>query len=392
MLDLTRYLAGPYGAMLLADMGAEVIKIEEPNGGDPIRQAGPPFVNGESAYYLSINKNKQSVVIDLRQPAGQDLFARLAEKSDVVIENYRPGVVKRLGIDYPTLAPRNPRLVYCSISGFGQTGPYRDRPAYDLIFQAMGGGISITGTEDGQLARQGLGIGDLAAGMFAAFGVASCLAERERTGKGRYLEVSALDGQIALLGYIAGYYFADGRILGPQGTGHDTMVPYGMFPAADGNVVIACFTDAFWRKLCAAIDRSEWADDPGLATIPQRRERKKEVVARLTQEFKRFTRDELLDRLYAAEVPAGPVYNVAEALNDRQVRSRGMVVDVEHPAYGPFKVTGNPIKIEGCEDAAVSPAPVLGEQTEPVLRGLLELSDAELTELAGRGVINPGPK
>ncbi|MBI4504249.1 MAG: CoA transferase, partial [Chloroflexi bacterium] len=274
VLDLTRFLAGPYGAMMLGDMGAEVIKIEEP-GGDPIRAVGPPFVDGESAYYLSINKNKRSVGIDLRKPHGRQVFCRLVERCDAVLENYRPGVTKRLGIDYETLRGVNPRLVYCSISGFGQDGPYAQRPGFDILFQAMSGGLSLTGTPDGQIARMGLGIGDMAGGMFGAFGVASALFARERTGEGAYVDVGCLDGQVALLAYFAGYYFADGRILGPQGTGHDTVVPYGLYRAKDKPIVVACLTEAFFQKLCEVLGRPDLPQDPRYATIGARRENRR---------------------------------------------------------------------------------------------------------------------
>jgi formyl-CoA transferase/CoA:oxalate CoA-transferase len=386
VLDLTRFLAGPYGAMMLADMGAEVIKIEEP-GGDPIRQVGPPFVNGESAYYLSISKNKRSIGVDLRQPEGRQVLYRLVERADALIENYRPGVTKRLGIDYDTLAAINPRLVYCSISGFGQTGPYRDRPGFDILFQAMGGGLSLTGTADGKLVRMGLGIGDMAGGMFGAFGIASALFARERTGRGAYIDVSCLDGQIALLAYFAGYYFADGRILGPQGTGHDTIVPYGLYYAADRPIVIACLTDAFFKRLCAVLGRPDIADDPRYATIADRREHRKVLEPLIAELIAQRPADEILRGLYEGGVPAAPVYNVAEALNDEHVLARHMVVDVQHPTVGAWKVTGNPVKVAGVPDDVAEPPPLLGQHTDEILGGVLGCGADEIAALRASGAV-----
>ena len=255
ILDLSRMLAGPYGSMLLADMGAEVIKIEDPDGGDPMRAMGPPFLpDGESAYYLAINRNKKSVVIDLTKAGGRDVFLDLVRAADVVWENFRPGVMERLGCDYRSLAPLNPRLVYCAISAYGQEGPYRDWPAFDLALQAMGGAMSLTGEPGGHPMRMGLPIGDLAGGMFGAFAVAGALLRRERTGEGALVDLSLLDCQASLLSYMAQYFWTDGKVPGPMGSGHASVVPYGAYATSDGHMTVAVFNNRFWAGFCRALD------------------------------------------------------------------------------------------------------------------------------------------
>ncbi|HLE44854.1 MAG TPA: CoA transferase, partial [Methylomirabilota bacterium] len=281
VLDLSRMLAGPYGAMLLADLGAEVVKIEEPGGGDPMRAMGPPFLDGESAYFLSINRNKKSVALDLDRPEGRAVFLDLCRVADVVWENFRPGVMARLGCDPATLRALNPRLVVCSISAFGQEGPYRDWPAFDLALQAMGGAMSITGEEGRPPVRMGLPMGDLAGGMFGALAVAGALFRRAQTGEGTAIDLSLLDCQVSLLTYVAQYYWADGRVPGRVGSGHASVVPYQAFATRDSFLVVAVFAEKFWSGFCRALDRPDLIADPRFDSNGKRVERRRELVALL---------------------------------------------------------------------------------------------------------------
>jgi CoA:oxalate CoA-transferase len=368
IVDLTRMLAGPYGSMLLADMGAEVIKIEDPAGGDPIRKMGPPFVNGESAYFLAINRNKKSVVIDLRSKDGRDAFLRLVADADVVLDNFRPGVVEKLGIAPEDCRRVNPSIITCSMSAFGSDGPYRELPAFDLVLQAMGGGMSITGEPNGSAVRMGLPMGDLAGGMFAAHAICAALFRRERSGEGQHIDLSLLDIQVSLLTYVAQYFMADGRIPGPIGSGHQTIVPYQAFPTADGALVVAVFVDTFWPPLCDTLG----LPDLGVA-YPRnidRLEAKDFVVATLAETFKTKSTKEWIAVLWAAGVPSGPVNRVDDVLADPQVRHRQMVVPLTrpHPVAGMLEVLGNPVKV-GQSDV-FEPAPLLGQHTAEVLGGL----------------------
>src|SRR2546426_2246403 len=271
VLDLSRMLAGPYGSMLLADMGAEVIRVEERDGGDPMRVMGPPFLSdGESAYFLAINRNKKSLALDLTKPDGREVFLDLAVEADVVWENFRPGVMERLGLAYASLAAVNPRLVMCSISAYGQDGPYRDYPAFDLALQAMGGGMSVTGEDGGPPVRMGLPMGDLSGGMFGAFAVAGALFRRERTGQGAHVDLSLLDCQVSLLTYMAQYFWTDGRVPGPMGSSHASVVPYQALATRDGHLIVAVFSEKFWGGFCRAAGRAEWEHDPRFATNRER--------------------------------------------------------------------------------------------------------------------------
>jgi formyl-CoA transferase/CoA:oxalate CoA-transferase len=373
VLDLSRMLAGPYGSMLLADLGAEVIKIEEPRGGDPMRGMGPPFLgpDRESAYFLSINRNKKSVTLDLEVPEGREVFHDLCRASDVVWENFRPGVMARLGCAPETLRQLNPRLVVCSISAFGQEGPYREWPAFDLALQAMGGAMSLTGEAGRPPARMGLPMGDLAGGMFGALAVASALFRRARTGEGAHFDLSLLDCQVSLLTYVAQYYWADGRVPGRIGSGHASVVPYQAFPTRDGHVVVAVFAEKFWAGFCRAIERPELAVDPRFDSNPKRVERRAELVPVFEALFPARTTAEWLARLQAAGVPAAPIHTVDQVVSDPQVLFRGMVVDLDHPALGPLHTLGTPVRAAGAPDFRPLPPPALGQHTEPILRGLL---------------------
>jgi crotonobetainyl-CoA:carnitine CoA-transferase CaiB-like acyl-CoA transferase len=389
VLDLSRMLAGPYGSMLLADLGAEVIKIEEPGSGDPMRVMGPPFLgpDRESAYFLSINRNKKSIALDLERPEGQTVLHDLCGVADVVWENFRPGVMARLGCAPETLRRINPRLVVCSISAFGQDGPYREWPAFDLALQAMGGGMSLTGEAGRPPARMGLPMGDLAGGMFGALAVTSALFRRERTGEGAHFDLSLLDGQVSLLTYIAQYFWADGRVPGRVGSGHVSVVPYQAFPTRDGYVVVAVFAEKFWAGFCRAIERPDLAADPRFDSNPKRVERRGELVPILEAVFPARPTAEWLDRLQREGVPVAPINTVDQVVADPQVLLRQMVVDLDHPKLGALRTLGTPIKAAGEPPFRPLPPPGLGEHTEVVLRELLEYSPERIDALRRARVI-----
>ena len=388
VLDLSRMLAGPYGSMLLADMGAEVIKIEEPDGGDPMRVMGPPFLpEGESAYFLSINRNKKSLALDLTTPAGREVFLDLAAQTDVVWENFRPGVMERLGLAYATLAGVNPGLIQCSISAYGQDGPYRDWPAFDLALQAMGGAMSLTGEEGGRPVRMGLPMGDLAGGMFGAFAVAGALFRRSRTGQGAHVDLSLLDCQVSLLTYIAQYFWADGRVPGRMGSGHASVVPYQALATRDGHLIVAVFAEKFWAGFCRALGRSEWEADARFASNRQRLAHRDVLMPLVETVFRERTTEDWLARLHAAGVPAAPILTVDRVLADPQVRHRRMVVDVEHPRHGTLPTLGTPIKVDGATDLPVTAAPGLGQHTDALLTGLLKYPAERLAALRRDGVV-----
>jgi crotonobetainyl-CoA:carnitine CoA-transferase CaiB-like acyl-CoA transferase len=388
VLDLSRMLAGPYGSMLLADMGAEVIKIEEPDGGDPMRVMGPPFLaGGESAYFLSINRNKKSVALDLTQTAGRDVFLALAAHADVVWENFRPGVMERLGLGYATLAAANPRLILCSISAYGQDGPYRDWPAFDLALQAMGGAMSITGEEGGKPVRMGLPMGDLAGGMFGAFAVAGSLFRRARTGQGAHVDLSLLDCQVSLLTYMAQYFWADGRVPGPMGSGHASVVPYQALATGDGHLIVAVFAEKFWGGFCRAVEHPEWQADPRFATNRDRVANRAALMTLVADAFASRSTEDWLARLHAAGVPAAPILGVDRVLSDPQVRHRRMVVEVEHPRLGALSTLGTPVKIDGAMQLTVTAAPGLGEHTDQVLGSWLKYPAERLGALRRDGVV-----
>jgi len=387
VLDLSRMLAGPYGGMLLADQGAEVIKIEAP-GGDPMRVMGPPFLpDGESAYFLAVNRNKKSVALDLTKPAGREVFLDLVRTADVVLENFRPGVLERLGCAYPALAAVNPRVVLCSISAYGQEGPYRDWPAFDLALQAMGGAMSLTGEPGGPPARMGLPMGDLAGGLFGAFAIAGALLRRARTGAGAHLDLSLLDCQVSLLTYIAQYFWADGRTPGPLGSRHASVVPYQALATQDGHLIVAVFAEKFWAGFCRAAEHPEWADDPRFAANRDRVRHRGTLEPLIEAAFRARPTAEWLARLHAEGVPAAPILPVDRVLADPQVRLRGMVAEMRHPVHGPIPTLGTPVKADGAAPFEPAPPPRLGQHTDEVLAGTLAYSRARIAELRAAGVI-----
>jgi formyl-CoA transferase/CoA:oxalate CoA-transferase len=388
VLDLSRMLAGPYGSMLLADQGAEVIKVEEPDGGDPMRVMGPPFLpDGESAYFLSINRNKKSLALDLAGDAGRRVFHDLVANADVVWENFRPGVMERLGCDYATLSAINPALVMCSISAYGQDGPYRDWPAFDLALQAMGGAMSITGERGGPPVRMGLPMGDLAGGLFGAFAVAGALFRRARSGRGAHIDLSLLDCQVSLLSYLAQYFWADGNVPRPLGSAHSSVVPYQALATRDGHLIVAIFAEKFWAAFCRAVERPEWTADPRFATNRDRVANRGALMPLVERLFRERTTAEWLARLQMAGVPATPIQSVDRVLTDPQVHHRRMVVGVEHPRHGRLPTLGTPVKVDGAMDLGVTAAPRLGQHTDAILGELLKYSGECVAALRQQGVI-----
>jgi crotonobetainyl-CoA:carnitine CoA-transferase CaiB-like acyl-CoA transferase len=381
VLDFTRVLSGPYCTMQLADMGARVIKIEQPGKGDDTRGWGPPFINGESAYFLSVNRNKESLTLDLKHPAALDVLGRLLERADVLVENFRPGTMTRLGLGYEQLAERFPRLVYCSISGFGQTGPRRTEAGYDAVVQAEGGLMSITGAPDGEPFRLGVAIADIVSGMFAAQGIAFALLARERTGKGQLVDVSMLDATAALLTYQAGNYFATGQTPGRLGNRHPTIVPYETFEASDGTFVIAVGNDEQWRRFCATAGLDALGTDERFATNRARVAHYEVLRPLIAERLASESREFWVDRLRGAGVPCGSVRDVAEVLNDPQIEAREMVRQIEHDVAGAIRVTGVPIKLSATPGAVRTPPPLLGEHTNAVLSRDARYTESEIAAL-----------
>lgn len=372
VVDLTTFLSGPYGTQILADLGADVVKVEPPSG-DSSRAIPPHFVEGDSAYFHSINRNKRSVVLDLKTAEGRNLLRRLAAAADVVIENFRPGVLSRLGLDYDELAERNPGVVWCSISGFGQDGPYRERPAYDMIVQALSGGMSLTGLPDGPPVRSGIPLGDLAAGMYAVIGTLAALNDRTRSGTGRKLDISMLDCQISMLSYQGVYHLLAGVTPGRQGRAHDSIPTYRAFTAGDGvDVMVTANTDGMWAGLCQVLDIPDLVHDPRFADSTSRQANRDDLVPLLEKAFAARPAAEWLAELHEARVPAAPVNTVAEALADPQVRHREMVVPVPGT---PLRLLGNPVKFaDRGHDRGFQRPPRLGEHHDEVLRDWLHIT------------------
>jgi len=366
VLDLTRVLSGPYCSMMLADLGAEVIKVERPGVGDDTRAWGPPFINGESAYFLSVNRNKKSIVLDLKDPEDQKKLRKLIEHADVIIENFRAGFMESIGFGYEQIKKINPRIIYGAISGFGRIGPYKDRPGYDLICQGMGGLQGITGTQNGEPVRIGVAIADIGAGMFLAYGILAALYHREKTGEGQYVETSLLEGQIAWLTYMAAYYFATGEVPKRMGSAHPTIVPYQAFRAEDMWINIAVGNDAQFRRFCKVIGYPELADDPKFATNAQRVINRDILVPMIQGILVTRKGEYWLRELEKAEIPCGAVYTLDKIFEDPQVKALGMKVDLEHPKAGRISVINSPIRFSKTPASIRAPPPLLGEHTEEI--------------------------
>ena len=387
ILDFTRVLSGPYCTMLLADMGARVIKIEHPGRGDDTRGWGPPFIGDESVYFLSINRNKESLTLDLKNAAARHALDRLLDRADVLVENFRPGTMERLGLGYTALAGRNPRLVYCSISGFGQTGPRRAEAGYDAVMQGEGGLMSITGDAEGPPYRLGVAISDIVSGMFAAQGITLALAARARTGRGQLVDVGMLDATAALLTYQAGLCLATGAAPKRLGNRHPTIAPYETFAAADGDLVLAVGNDEQWRRFCGAARLPQLLDDPRFATNRGRVEHYDALRPPIAERLRSRERAAWIAELRAAGIPCGAVRDVAEVLTDPQIAARGMVAEVEHETLGLLRVLGSPIKLSDTPSSIRQAPPTLGQHTEDILRGDVGLTAGEIADLRSAGAI-----
>ncbi|MBP1931397.1 CaiB/BaiF CoA transferase family protein [Ammoniphilus resinae] len=368
VIDLTQVMAGPYCSMLLADMGADVIKVEPPGKGENTRQMGPPFVNGESGAFLSVNRNKRGMTINLKTEEGKKLFHKLATTADVVVENYRPGVVRRLGIDYETLSGINPRIVYCSISGFGQTGPYSNRGGYDLIAQGMTGIMSVTGERGGNPVKCGLPITDLGAGMFACYGILTALLAREHTGKGQYVDTSLFEAGIAMSVWESTEYWYSGQIPQPTGSGHRISTPYQAFKASDGYFTVGADAPHHWPKFCEIIRLPNLPYDERFIDGTVRLKNLSELILLVEEQTKNQTRSYWMEKFEDAGIPAGPIQTYAESLCDEHTLSRKMVTNLEHPIAGSIKALGIPVKLSETPGEIKSPAPLLGEHTEEILQ------------------------
>ena len=387
VLDFTRVLSGPYCTMLLADMGARVIKVEQPGRGDDTRAWGPPFVAGESVYFLSINRNKESLTLDLKRPEARPIIDRLLDRADVVIENFRPGTTQRLGLSCEDIAPRWPRIVYCSISGFGQNGPRRHEQGYDAVVQAEGGLMSVTGPGDGEPFRLGVAISDIVSGMFAAQGITMALLARMRTGRGQRVDIGMLDATAALLTYQAGIYFATGTSPTRMGNRHPTIAPYDTFEASDGEFVLAVGNDEQWRRFCEVTGLTALARDERFATNSARVESYSTLRPVLARTLRDRPREEWIAALKGAGVPCGSVRDVGEVFEDPQIHARSMVETVDHAIAGALRVVGVPVKLSDTPGGVRSAPPALGQHTDRILHEDLAMTDAEIARLRSAGII-----
>ena len=387
ILDFSRVLSGPYCTMQLADLGARVIKIEQPGRGDDTRAWGPPFLHGESSYFLSINRNKESIALDLKHPASRSVVERLLDRADVVVENFRPGTMERLGFGYGTAAGRWPRIVYCSISGFGQTGPRRTEPGYDAVMQAEGGLMSITGDREGPPFRLGVAIADLTTALFAAQGILAALVAREKTGRGQLVDVGMLDTVASMLTYQAGIVFATGTSPGRMGNQHPSIAPYDTFATADGEFVLAVGNDEQFERMAALVAEPSLTADERFRTNSGRVHHYDALHAQLQRIFGRWKRDEIVRALTDAGVPCGAVRSVTETLADPQLAARDMIVPMRHPIAGDIRVLANPVKLSSTPPAIRTPPPTLGQHTDAILRDDAGLNDAEIEALRRAGAV-----
>lgn len=390
VLDLTHMLSGPYAGMMLADLGAETIKVEPPGKGEGTRRllANDPdnSIDGMGAYFMTLNRNKKSVTLNLKSEKGLQLFYDLVKESDVVLSNFSVGVTAKLKIDYGHLSAINPRIITCSISGFGETGPGAKRPAFDMVAQAMGGGMSITGLPSGPPIRAGIPIGDLGGGMMGVIGILSAVVARATTGKGQNVDISMLDSQISLLNYMATMHFLSGQVPDKIGNAHFVHVPYNTFPSSDGYIIIAVIVDGFWTNLMTVVDLPELDTEENQGQ-PGRWKNQDLINQRLSEEFQTNTQDYWIDKLREARIPCAPVNNFEQALRDEQVESRNMIVEVEHPNGTKYKVPGNPIKLSDAGEETFASPPLLGQHTESVLSELLNKSDEEIEALKAEGIV-----
>ena len=387
VLDLTRVMSGPYCTLMLADLGARVIKVERPGHGDDTRAWGPPFVAGESAYFLSVNRNKQSLTLDFKQPDGRRILDALIGRADILVENFRPGTLERLGLDYESLAPAHPSLVYASVSGYGQTGPLANRAGYDAVTQAESGLMSVTGPVEGPPCRLGIPIGDLAAGLFATQGILAALVARASTGRGQHVDVSMLDSVAALLTYHASAYLTAGQAPPRMGNGHASIVPYNTFRARDGLLMLAVGNDDQWQRFCAAVERSDLANDPKFGTNAQRVQSRTTLEPLVQRIIEGRDRKDWVDRLGEAGVPCGVVRSIGEVLESPEMAAREMLATVPHPTAGELRLVAHPVKLSGATSHPDAPPPLVGQHTEAILTEDLGLPADARADLRRRNIV-----
>lgn len=388
VLDLTRVLAGPYCTMILGDLGADIIKVEHPERGDDTRHWGPPFIeNGPSAYFLSANRNKRSLSLNLKSEKGLEILRKLVRKADVLVENFRAGTLERLGLGEETLAELNPDLIYCTLTGYGYNGPYKDRPGYDFIAQALGGFMSINGPVEGEPYRAGLAITDLTAGIFAANAILAALFDRERTGKGNRLDISLLDSMVALMSYVGSNYLVSREPAKRYGNAHPNIVPYQAFQAEDGYFAMAAGNDRQWAALCEAIGRPEWAKDERFATNPERLRHRDSLTGLLNEVFQQKTIKAWLETLEEIGLAAAPINSIDQVFEDPQVIAREMLLEVSHPTVGPIPLIGSPLKIPTSPTTVRRAPPLLGEHTDEILAELLDYDADAIETLHNESVV-----
>ncbi len=387
VLDLSRVLAGPFATQLLGDLGAEIIKVEAPGRGDETRSWGPPFANGEAAYYLSVNRNKKSITVNLKTPEGVDIVKRLAKISDVFIENFKVGGLQKLGLGYDVIHRENPRIIYVSITGFGQSGPYRERPGYDFIIQGMCGVMSVTGEPDGEPMKVGVAWTDVITGLFAANAILAALIEREKSGLGQYIDISLLDSAIAAMVNQASNYLISGIPPKRYGNAHPNIVPYQAFKTKDSYMILAVGNDSQFKKFCEIAGRPELADDPDFATNPMRVKNRDRLIPIIREIMLRRTTAEWCEKLIEAKVPCGPIYDMKDVFNDPHVLSRNMVVKVGHPVAGEIPLVGSPFKFSRTKVEFRQHPPLLGEHTDEILKNLLGFSEKTLKVYREKGII-----
>lgn len=386
VLDFTRVLAGPAAALALADLGAEVLKVEPPGTGDETR-VFPPLRAEVSHYFLSVNRGKKSIVVDLKTDAGVALARGLAAQCDILIENYRPGVMDRLGLGYAALSATNPRLIYCAISGFGMTGPLRDRPSFDIVLQALSGALSVNGEPGSGPTKLGIPLGDLVGGINGPIGILAALYERSVTGRGRLIDVSLLDGMLGMLGYLAQLAFFTGKDPQPQGSEHPNLVPYGAFPAQDGSIIIACLTNSFWERICQALGMPAWFLDPRFETLEKRRDNRL-LVNEMIGEFTRGkTVAQLVELFTQYNVPHAPILGIREALAQPQAVAREMVVETEHAVLGKIPIVNRPFQFPGERQPVPTAPPALGQHTDEILREILGLTPEKIAQLRATKIV-----
>jgi crotonobetainyl-CoA:carnitine CoA-transferase CaiB-like acyl-CoA transferase len=391
VIDFTRVVAGPYSTSILGDLGADVIKIERPETGDDSRGWGPPFVGEVSSYFLGLNRNRRSVAIDLQTPEGVAIAKRLIENADVVVESFRPGVMDRLGLGYEELKKTNAGLIYCAVSAFGQTGPYRERPGYDLMISALGGLMGVTGNADGEPVKTGVALIDVSTGLHAAIGILAALHHRTVTGEGQRVDASLLSTELAILINVASEYLIGGSIAKPQGSGHANVAPYQAFPTEDGWVLMGSPNDKLFRKMCDALGKPEWGEDPRFITNGERVKHKPELVGMISAITRTRTTSHWVDVLSATGAPVAPINRMDKVFEDPQVKHLNQVAHVEHPLYGRYPVVTSGLRFSATPTVVGPAAPRLGEHTVEILTRELGMTESDIDDLIERGVVEYRP-